>query len=259
MIGRLHTAEVDPSSARRKLAKFCYLNLADGSRLYEFELPRQRRINREKFRKAMLEGIDVEWNKHISGIDLLDSGVQVSFQDGTTAEGAMVVGADGATSMTRRLLCPDNGHLEQLPIRFMGVTIKLTPEQIAPLRAVDPMLFQGTHPETGSFLWYSLLDTPEVNGSSGDGAYYACQLNISWPVHTPEDEIPATNKERVAKMKQLAKPFHGELGTAFSYIPDDMEITEIKLRDWRHLEWPSNQGRTTLIGDAAHAMVMCKY
>ncbi|KAL6405276.1 putative fad-binding domain containing protein [Ilyonectria robusta] len=256
MIGRLGATEVDPTSARRKLAKFCYLNLADGSKLFDIEVPRQRRINREKFRKLMLDGIDVEWNKQISGVQVLESGVRATFLDGTSAEGIMVIGADGATSMTRRLLCPDSGDLEQLPVRFMGVTIRLTPEQIAPLRAVDPMLFQGTHPETNTFLWYSLLDTPEVNGSTGKNEYYDCQLNISWPYNGPEDELPATNKERVVKMKELAQPYKAEFRQAFMYIPDDAEVTEIKLRDWRHMQWPSHNGRTTLIGDAAHAMVM---
>lgn len=217
------------------------------------------RINREKFRKLLLDGIDVQWNKSIATIETDGPGVTAVFQDGERVVGRLLVGADGATSKTRRILCPDTGSLYQLPVRFMGGIIKLSPTEISPLRALDPLLFQGTHPDTNNFMWYSMLDTPEVNGSSGDSAYYSAQLCMSWSIKCADDEVPSSNLERVKRMKSMASVFEDRLKTVIQRIPDETEILEVKLSDWPCLEWPNFGGKVTLIGDAAHAMTMCKF
>ena len=201
----------------------------------------------------------MKWNKNFVRLKTKSSAVIVTFQDGTTAEGKLLVGADGATSKIRNLTCPDTGALNELPIRFLGATVKLSPVAIAPLRSLDPLLFQGCHPETGTFLWFSTLDTPEVNGSKGFDDYYSAQLNVSWPVRSPEDEVPDSNEGKLAKMKMLSEVFEGKLKTAIQNIPDGTDILEVKIADWPCLEWPNSDGRVTLLGDAAHAMTMCKF
>lgn len=201
----------------------------------------------------------MQWNKGIDSFDTTENGVTAKFRDGTSVEGRLLIGADGSTSKVRRLLCPDTAALNQLPIRFLGTTVKLTPSEIAPLRAIDPLLFQGCHPETGTFLWFATLDTPEVNGSQGsEEEYYSAQLNVSWPVKSPEDEVPATDEEKLKKMKDLALVFEERLKTAVLNIPEGSEILEITLADWPCLQWPNHEEKITLIGDAAHAMTMCK-
>lgn len=180
------------------------------------------------------------------------------FQDGERVRGRVIVGADGATSKTRRILCPDTGLINHLPVRFIGCSIRLTPSEIAPLRALDPLLFQGTHPDTNTYMWYSVLDTPEVNGSSGEDEYYSIQLNISWRVRGPDDEVPSSSFERLKRMKLMAEVFEERLKKVVQSIPDEAEVLEIKLADWPCLEWPNHGGKVTLIGDAAHAMTMCK-
>jgi 2-polyprenyl-6-methoxyphenol hydroxylase-like FAD-dependent oxidoreductase len=255
---RLKTIQVDPEQGRKDTGQFLFLNLANVEPVYQIPPSPRLRINREKFRKLLLDGLDVQWNKSITGFDTTSSGVVGKFQDGTTAEGKLLVGADGATSKLRRIICPDTGSLNQLPVRFLGATVKLSPSEIAPLRALDPLLFQGCHPDTGTYLWFSTLDTPEVNGSKGVDEYYSAQLNMSWPVRTPEDEVPATNDEKLAKMKKLADVLESRLRTPVQNIPNGTEIVEIKLADWPCLEWPNSDGKVTLIGDAAHAMTMCK-
>ncbi|KAH6680653.1 hypothetical protein B0J14DRAFT_270208 [Halenospora varia] len=105
-------------------------------------------------------------------------------------------------------------------------------------------------------MWFSTLDTPEVNGSSGKEEYYSAQLNISWPVRSPADEVPECQDEKLKKMKNLATMFEERLKTPFHDIPEGTEILEIKLADWACLDWPSYDGKVTLMGDAAHAMTM---
>jgi hypothetical protein len=124
--------------------------------------------------------------------------------------------------------------------------------------ALDPLLFQGCHLDTGTYLWFSTLDTPEVNGSKGDEKYYSAQLNISWPVMDSNDGIPDSDKEKLLRMQVLADVFEDRLRFPVQDIPKGTEILEIKLADWPCLEWPNHEGKITLIGDAAHAMTMCK-
>jgi hypothetical protein len=47
--------------------------------------------------------------------------------------------------------CVDQTDLYHLPVRMLGVTVKLTPQRIEPLRAIDPLIVQGGHPGTGTF------------------------------------------------------------------------------------------------------------
>ena len=206
-----------------------------------------------------MEGLDVRWGMAIAGFEVWEEGVRVRFDDGTVTRGSLLVGADGSGSRTRRFLVGEEvGRLNQLPVRLIGVTLRLTPEEVKPLRDIDPLLFQGCHPDTGDYLWYSILSTPEVNGSMGGDEYYEGQLNLSWIVKSPEDEVPTSNNDKIAKMKRMASNFEPRLRKVIQEIPEDSEALEIKLQDWPTRDWKSPGGRVTLIGDAAHAMTMCR-
>lgn len=257
LFDRLQTIQVDPEQGRNDTGQFLFLNLANAEPVFQIPPAPRLRIHREKLRKLLLDGIDVQWSKKFVGFEVKDSFVEVAFEDGSKAQGSLLVGCDGATSNVRRVLCPETGALDQLPIRFLGVTVKLLTKDMAPLRAIDPLLFQGCHPETGAYMWFATLDTPEVNKSQGSDEYYTAQLNISWPVRSPDEEVPATNAERLERMKFLANGFEERLRIAVHNIPEDTEVIEVKLADWPCLEWPNSDGKVTLIGDAAHAMTMC--
>lgn len=213
-------------------------------------------------RRALLHGIEdhVHWGRRVVGLDLSDpQRVQLIFDDKTSVKGTTIVGIEGTRSTVRQILRPDAYSNKQLPIRFTGVAVDLTPEEISPLRSMDPLLFQGCHPLTGTFLWFSTLETPQVNGTAGsDHELYRAQICMSWPVHTPEDEVATTDQERLENMKRRANGFVEFLQQAVNKIPDGTAVTEIKLADWECLDWDNRGGRVTLAGDAAHAMTMCK-
>lgn len=258
LFNRLADIQVDPEQGRKDTGRFLFLDLETAEARFSIPASKRLRINRRKLRNLLATGVNVRWDKSIESFDTSIPGqVSVTFHDGTTAVGSLLVGADGSSSRTRRLLLGQEiAKLNQLPVRFMGVTSRMTPEQVKPLRAIDPLLFQGSHPETNTFLWYSTLSTPEVNGSTGPDEYYEGQINMSWPVGSESDEVPPTNGERVAKMKAMAQPLEARLKIAVEAIPDDSEVLEIKLQDWPTRAWDSHHGRVTLVGDAAHAMTM---
>jgi 2-polyprenyl-6-methoxyphenol hydroxylase-like FAD-dependent oxidoreductase len=213
-------------------------------------------------RAALLVGLEgcVEWSKKLVDVWEQEGGVIAVFADGTEVAGRMVVGAEGSRSVTRKVLRPEGYENVELPIRFVGASIDMTPAQITPLRELDPLLFQGCHPQTGCFFWFSTLETPEVNGTLGTEAeMYRAQINLSWPVKGPEDELKSTNAERIADMKKRAESFDPRLRDAVAAIPDDEPLLEIKLADWPCYKWDNHDGKMTIIGDAAHAMTMCWY
>lgn len=196
------------------------------------------------------------WHKKLVDIEQAEDGVVAVFQDGSRAEGAILVGAEGSNSRTRQYLAPDTYKNNQLPVRFVGSAIDFTPEEVKPLRDVDPLLFQGCHPTSGNYLWVSMLETPEVNGTQGAvQERYRVQINMSWPVRSADDEVAPTHKARLAEMKRRAEEFHPTLRDVVHSIPESSEVLEIVLQDWPCLEW-NGHGRVTLTGDAAHAMTM---
>lgn len=258
LVSRLSTVQVDPSEVSDS-GRFVFLNLSTAKPRYETPPAPRLRVNRRKFRDLLREGIDVQWGMSIDSFRESDDGIEVVFRDGSIAIGSLLVGIDGSNSSMRHFLCPSTAELYQLPIRLMGVTVRLTSEEIAPLLAIDPVLFQGCHPDNGAFIYYSVLSVPEVNGLYGADEFYQAQICLSWSVKCCNDEIPVSNKGRLAKLKAMARPFESRLRTVIEHIPDGTEVIEIKLQDWPLVQWPNLSGKVSLIGDAAHAMTMCKF
>ncbi|KAL4758314.1 FAD-dependent oxidoreductase [Aspergillus foveolatus] len=255
---RIQDAQVDPDVARNDNGNFLFINLATGEPKFKIPPSKRWRVNREKMRRALLAGIEehVHFDKRVDGVTLTEGGrPQLLFRNGDVEEhvaGKLVVGMEGSRSTVRRFLRPDAYRNVQLPVRFIGVAVDLTDDEVAPLRNMDPLLFQGCHPETGVYLWFSILESP-ANNANG---LWRVQINLSWPVKTADDEVPKTNKERLTLMKKRAAGFVPFLYETVQRIPDGTPVVEVSLADWECLPWDNRDGKVTLASDAAHAMVM---
>ncbi|KAJ2995435.1 hypothetical protein NUW58_g1270 [Xylaria curta] len=273
----LEAAQVDPELGSTN--NFVFLNLATLEPKFKVPPNAERwRVNRSKLRCALLDGVaeHMHWNKRLTGIEVRDQddselngqgGVVASFSDGTTFEGRLLVGAEGSDSRTREYVAPEAYSNNRLPVRLIGTTVHLTAAQVAPIRAIDPLLFQGCHPETGDFIYASILDTP----ASNDTKTYRLQVMMSWlaepsivvrkkvGVETNQnhkDETPE-NTERLAELKRRAEKFHPVLRDVILAISDSTEVREIIVQDWLPPHsWNNHGSRVTLAGDAAHAMTM---
>lgn len=269
---RIQAVQVDPDVARHDNGTFLFINLATGEPRFKIPPSSRWRVSREGMRKALLAGIEdhVHWGKRVVDVatsSTLPDRVQLIFdnQNGSNSSdseervtGKMVIGAEGSRSIVRRVLRPDAYSNEQLPIRFTGVAVDLTPAEIQPLRSMDPLLFQGCEPESGTFFWFSVLETPLVNGTAGTAAErFRAQVCMSWPVRSEGDEVASTDTGRLANMKRRADGFTPFLRHVVQDIPEGTPVTEITLADWECLDWDNRDGKVTLAGDAAHAMTMC--
>ncbi|KAH7353585.1 hypothetical protein B0T11DRAFT_287070 [Plectosphaerella cucumerina] len=258
----IEAVQVDPEAGRHGLGKFVFLNLETLEPKFLIPPGDRRRVNREKLRNVLLAGVaeHVRWSKRLSTIEETPDGVTAVFADGSRAHGALLVGVEGSNSSTRKFLAPDTYKNIRLPFRFTGAALDLTPAQVKPLRDIDPLLFQGCHPDPadGAFFWFSMLETPETNGTRDTPTpRFRVQVMISWPFRAEDDdEVKTTDAGRLANMRARARRFHPSLRDVVDAIPEGAEVTEIVLQDWPCLPWDNRGGRVTLAGDAAHAMTM---
>ena len=59
------------------------------------------RANRRRLRQWLATNIDVKWDKRLSKVEETEDKVTAYFEDGTSATGDVLVGADGVRSLSR--------------------------------------------------------------------------------------------------------------------------------------------------------------
>ena len=57
--------------------------------------------------EAVRRGVPIEYGRRLAGAEPTPDGVRATFADGTTAEGDLLIGADGLRSVTRTIIDPD--------------------------------------------------------------------------------------------------------------------------------------------------------
>lgn len=258
LIENVEASQVDLQTARNDTGNFLFLNLETMEAKFRIPPNKRYRIKREVLRSVLLGGITdhIHWGKRLDDIKTIERGVTATFTDGTTAEGRVLVGADGCNSSVRRWLLPETHRSQRIPVDVITVCVAVSADEAKPIRNIDPLLFQGVHPRTGNYLWVSIIDTPDSNGTAGtDHEIYHYQVSVSW-LSERGDGIPETAAGRVAAMKIHAEGFHPVLRRLVDSIPDDAPAQETPLREWGCLPWDNRNGLVTLAGDAAHAMSM---
>ncbi|TVY82359.1 putative FAD-dependent monooxygenase [Lachnellula suecica] len=252
----LTNANVDPSIDESK-GGFLFLNAATcETRYHVHSTKRYVRASRHKLRAILSTGIDIQYGKQLQSFEKSETGeIIAEFRDGTSSKGSLLVGADGSNSAVREGLKMENTKLTQLPINLIGAVRHFTPEQAAPVRELNPLLFFALNPNTKTFFFYSIQD---VLVDADGGNSYDVNLGVSWMVNDPEqDKIPRDPHERVAEMKRRAQGFAEPMLSMIMDIPDDSTTaTGLPLADFPTTPWDNLHGTVTLAGDAAHAMTM---
>ncbi|EZF33726.1 FAD-dependent monooxygenase [Trichophyton mentagrophytes] len=270
LVDRLPETYVDPDAvAKGENGNFLLFDLRTGETKWKVPPAKRLRVSRERLRRLLMDGIDVQWNKSISSISQIsETAVRCEFSDNSSAEGTLLVGCDGSRSKTRSLLCslagnktPVRSENYQLPVRLIGVSAALPSRVALKMRALDPFFLQAGDPATSNFFWFSFLDTPTNNDREGHDTY-ECQILISWPYRKDGSnniEIPCRNIDKIKLMHSLADGWVEPFREVVQSIPEETEPKIISLEDWPTPpkgSWSNLGGTATLVGDSAHAMTM---
>jgi 2-polyprenyl-6-methoxyphenol hydroxylase-like FAD-dependent oxidoreductase len=176
--------------------------------------------------RAVEAGAKVRFGTTYTGLAQDDTGVNVTFADGSTGRYDLIVGADGIRSWTRRML---GIHLETKSVG-MGIWRAFVPRPAAVTRT--DLIYGGR--------CYIAGYCP-----TGEDSIYA------YLVEDAQDRSTLTPQECLATMRELAESYHGPWDDIRASLTDPATVNYTWFES-HFLDAPWHRGRVVLIGDAAH-------
>ncbi|PYI09808.1 FAD binding domain-containing protein [Aspergillus sclerotiicarbonarius CBS 121057] len=255
---RIQSVQVDPNEPTAEQDALKFVNGQSGETMASIPVRFFYRLRRRKLRGLMEQGLDVRYGKKLDAIDYSTDGQHAIaiFEDGSSLSAKLIVGADGAQSMTRQvLLGPSRGQVRRLPYCATFVQAQYSAERARFLRQFHPLYLAGINPE-GYFSFFGVHDA-EYRDRPETWTFF---FYISWPSTLQEQMETAdwTNSQRLKQVKEFAKSFTDPWKSAFEWLPDDHQVWYMGLSDFdpraKDHRWDNHGGRVTLAGDAAHAM-----
>ncbi|KZM27237.1 uncharacterized protein EKO05_0002290 [Ascochyta rabiei] len=255
---KVQSLQVDPHVPTKELDDLIWLKGDSGERLATITFGPFYRLRRSKLRDLLSQNLDIQYGKHLQSIAYSSSGQSVTacFADGTSAEGSLLVGADGARSTTRSLLLgPELGAIHPIPYCATFIQHKFTAEQAVYLRSFHPLFLASAHPNN-TFAFFGMHDAPDPT----DPSSWTFFFYISWPSSLEEQEATKhwTDAQRVKQQRELANAFCDPWKSALQWTPDEASAWYLGLTDWDPAleghRWDNHNGLVTLLGDACHPM-----
>ncbi|KAL9640248.1 MAG: hypothetical protein Q9164_000394 [Protoblastenia rupestris] len=236
---RIQSAETDPKYVASPESVMPAYHAVTGELLKNFPAPWSRRLRRKKFMEILGTDIDIRED---------GQSVTLHFEDGTRETGDLLIGAEGAHSLTREyLLGKDAAQL--LPLDYVAsyALTTLGKESTLALRRLHPRYTAQVHPD-GVYAFIAVHDT-----SSEDPAQWTWLLTQTWRSPEPTNLKGAAV---LADMKERAKSFASPWRGAYLNMPDGTPAWHSRMANWPTKPWDSKGGKITLIGDAAHPMTI---
>lgn len=236
---------VDKTTIRNRRGRLLdsYKSTGEGTKLYDFSavcLPRKK--VHEILVEAVLEsGIPIHYKKQLKNVtgSYSQRGVSAYFDDGTSARGDILIGADGIQSTTRTIAFPDNpGPRYTGLVGICGYTDASFIPQLPEERASH-----ATSIGAGKNFSYSPV---ELSGKIGWWANLTVENETH--VNTLRDLPLSKIKEQLLTNYQgWHYPVESVISSSYSAeVHKVLELTDMT-------KWYG--GRVVLIGNAAHAMI----
>jgi 2-polyprenyl-6-methoxyphenol hydroxylase-like FAD-dependent oxidoreductase len=255
---RIQSVQVDPTEPTKALDTLSFLNSKTGEEMGAAEIDNFYRLKRSKLRALLAENIDVVFNKKLTSIEDSPDGESViaKFEDGTSATGMLVIGADGARSEVRQIAVGTSAATSRrIPFAATFAQATFTREQAIHLRSWHQLYLAGIHPNG----WFSFFGIQDATDSTQPETWVFF-FYISWPSSLEEQDQTAnwTNEQRLRQIKTMASELADPWKSAFEWLGDDHPVWHMGMSDWdpgaEDHGWNNRGGRVTLAGDAAHTM-----
>jgi 2-polyprenyl-6-methoxyphenol hydroxylase-like FAD-dependent oxidoreductase len=184
--------------------------------------------------QATARGIRIEAGKRLTRVTEAPTGITAHFDDGSTAEGDLLIGADGTHSTVRALIDPDAPQPGHVPLLNFGavadISVAAEPDSTYFMFGRRAFLGYWAQPD-GTTAWFANLPHPQPMTLSQARERSASQwLEVLREAYA--DDVPGAELARHTRAEQLIA-----LGS-----------TEILMTVPR---W--HRGRMVLVGDAVHA------
>ncbi|OWO98356.1 hypothetical protein B2J93_8192 [Marssonina coronariae] len=240
------TVQTDPSYVANEDSVLPVHNGETGELMKNLPAPWSLRLKRKMLIKMLSTDVDVRWGKRLKNIETDETSVTVTFEDGTLETGHLLIGCEGAHSLTRKfLLGPEDAELLLSPCVASVVITKISRQASMDLRALHPRYTITFHPN-GTFTWMSIHDC-----SATDPAEWTWMLMQTW---RSDEETGLTGDNILPAMYERGKSFGYPFDAAFATIAPGTPVWHNRLRYWPTKPWDSKNGLITLAGDAAHPM-----
>lgn len=171
----------------------------------------------------------------------------------------------------------------QIMVRLFGFTLRVSAKEAEHIRALDPFFLQGTSSSSNVFMYLScksshashglhyhsqysniacvVLEAPQ--GSDSRNKDWLYQICISWrkdqsPHKTNNLKDSLDNLSRVETIRSIARQWAEPFTSFISQIPETTNVKQIDLEDFAPCKGLRATDKAIILGDAFHAMSMCK-
>lgn len=212
-----------------------------------------RSVSRFTFREVLLGGLDgtVHFDKAVTGYTETPGGpVALRFADGTSAEGDVLVGADGVNSRVRAQLLP---HAVRVDTGAVGIAGKV-PLSDATRQLLPRQFFTGSVlllAPGGRSGFLAVHEFRRATEQTRD--YIMWNVLGTWPVFGDRAEVSRLDGAGLRDLAlRVTRDWHPDLRTLIG-MSDVDSLALLPLRTSTRVgQWPTN--RVTLLGDAVHSM-----